>query len=152
VDNGLATLAVVGTFGGVVLGRILETKSQVQSDVRAKLWEMYIAWMTFIDGIPERNIQAIISGNVDAYTRQFPQQLREVTTQVDLVGSKKVVRAWNKLRARLATNELDEALRAEMAKGTPGDWALRRSFREHIENERLDLVIAARGSGHVKKQ
>jgi hypothetical protein len=62
VDNGLATLAVVGTFGGVVLGRILETKSQVQSDVRAKLWEMYIAWMTFIDGIPERNIQAIISG------------------------------------------------------------------------------------------
>jgi hypothetical protein len=106
VEIVLAILAVVGTLGGVALGRILEAKSQVQSEVRAKRWEIYVAWMNFIDGIAERNIQAIMSNDVDAYMRRFTQELNEITTQIDLVGSMRVGSAWQELRKALGTTEL----------------------------------------------
>jgi hypothetical protein len=144
----VAIIGVAGVVIGTLLGAFVAARNQVKAEVREKRREMYLEWLLFIDRIPADTLDAIINKRADEFVRDFRRRLGDITTEIDIFGSRRVAEKWDGLRSILATEKYDDKIK-EWVDEAPAeqkrfDLAFEAVWRSYTEMHRRALAQAMR--------
>jgi hypothetical protein len=121
---------------------LLTARSQTAAENRDKRRALYLEILAFLDQMPIEANSATNAQDFAGFHERMWSKLRSLTTELDLFASPGVVNAWNVLREKLATDELDKATRARIASGENPELAVIEAHTVFVAKERNALLNA----------